>query len=348
MAPGLYTKKRRRITIGVMLFMLLIVIVLATSIGSVGISFLKTIRIIMKNWGIKGNYTFARGEESIIFFVRFPRVITAVLVGASLGVAGAIMQGMFRNPMADPGVLGVSAGASLGAVIAISTGAFAEHSYHMVIFACTGSLLAAFTVYLLSSKGGRVPVMNLLLSGIAVSMFFGAVTTGILSFIRSDQVRQFLFWTMGSLNGRRWDHVRLIFFPALIFITVLMFFTRELNVLMLGEEEAHSVGVNPQGTRKILMLVSSLLTALAVSISGTISFVGLIVPHIIRLLVGPDHRILIPASALGGALFLVLCDLLGRVIFAPADLGVGIITSLIGAPYFLFLLSRSGREGGPS
>lgn len=345
MTPGLFSKKRQKSIIILMFFMLVTVIVLATSIGSVSVPFMETVKIILKNWGIPGNYTFARGTESIIFYVRFPRVITAVLVGASLGTAGAVMQGMFRNPMADPGVLGVSSGASLGAVAAIYLGVYTIHPYYMAFFACAGALFAAFTVYLLSSRGARVPIMNMLLSGIAVSMFLGAITTGILSFIRNDQVKQFLFWTMGSLNGRRWDDVRLVFFPALICITILMFFSRELNVLMLGEEEAHSVGLNPSRVRKILILLSSLLTAFAVSISGTISFVGLIVPHIIRLLVGPDHRILIPASALGGALFLVFCDLLGRAVFAPSDIGVGIITSLIGAPYFIFLLNKSKKEG---
>ncbi|HOJ11677.1 MAG TPA: iron ABC transporter permease [Clostridiales bacterium] len=329
----------------VMLAVLAAMIILATAVGAVSVPFIETIKIILKNWGFLKHLTFTEGWESIIFYVRFPRVITTVLVGAALGASGAVMQGMFRNPMADPGILGVSSGASLGAVIAISLGIPSKGIYFMPIFASIGALLAAFTVFILSSRDGKIPVMNMILSGIAVSMFLGAITTGILSFIRSDQVKQFLFWTMGSLNGKRWEEVRIAAFPILVCISILLFFSRDINVLLLGEEEAQSVGLNPSRTRKLLLLFSSILTASAVSVSGTISFVGLIVPHIIRLLIGPDHRVLIPASALGGAIFLLVCDLIGRTIMAPGEVGVGIVTSIIGAPYFLYLLSKARKEG---
>jgi iron complex transport system permease protein len=200
-------------------------------------------------------------------------------------------------------------------------------------------------VFVLSSRGGKIPVMNMILSGMAVSTFLSAITTAILSFARSDQVKLFLFWTVGSLNGTRWEDVRIAVIPVIVCTVILLFFSKDLNILLLGEEEAQSVGLNPARTRKSILLFSSILTATAVSVSGTISFVGLIVPHIIRLLIGPDHRLLIPASALGGSIFLLLCDLIGRTIVAPGELGVGIITSIVGAPYFLFLLNKARKEG---
>ena len=334
-----------RLVIPVMLTVLTAMIVLATSVGAVSVPFLETVKIILKNWGLLKNISFTEGWESIIFYVRFPRVVTTVIVGAALGTSGAVMQGMFRNPMADPGILGVSSGASLGAVIAIYLGVFTKNIFYMPIFASAGALLAAFIVFMLSSRDSKIPVMNMILSGMVVSTFLGAITTAILSFIRSDQVKQFLFWTVGNLNGTRWEDVKIATFPVIICIFVLLFFSRDLNTMMLGEEEAQAVGLNPSRTRKLILLFSSILTAAAVSVSGTISFVGLIVPHIMRLLIGPDHRILIPASALGGAIFLLLCDLIGRTIVAPGELGVGIITSIIGAPYFLFLLNRARKEG---
>ncbi|NSW90558.1 MAG: iron ABC transporter permease [Firmicutes bacterium] len=331
--------------IPIMLAVLVVAVVISTAIGAVSVPFLDTVKIILKNWGLLKNIDFKEGWESIIFYVRFPRVVTTILVGAALGTSGAVMQGMFRNPMADPGILGVSSGASLGAVTAIYLGLPSKGIYFMPLFASAGALIASFMVFLLSSRGGKIPVMNMILSGIAISMFFSAVTTAILSFIRSDQVKQFLFWTMGSLNGRRWEDVKISFVPILLCISILFLFSRDLNILLLGEEEAQSVGLNPSKTRRYILFFSSILTAVAVSVSGTISFVGLMVPHIIRLLIGPDHRVLIPTSALGGAIFLLACDLIGRTVMAPGEISVGIVTSLLGAPYFLFLLNKARKEG---
>jgi len=333
------------IVIPTMLFILIIVTIFSTAIGAVSVPFRDTVKIILKNWGLLKDITFKEGWESIIFYVRFPRVITTILVGAALGTSGAVMQGMFRNPMADPGILGVSSGAGFGAVVAIYLGIYTKSIFFMPLFASAGALLAAFVVFLLSSKGGKIPVMNMILSGMAVGTFLSAITTAILSFARSDQVKQFLFWTVGSLNGTRWEDVKIAVIPVIVCTSILLFFSKDLNILLLGEEEAQSVGLNPARTRKLILLFSSILTATAVSVSGAISFVGLIVPHIIRLLIGPDHRLLIPASTLGGSIFLLLCDLIGRTIVAPGELGVGIITSIIGAPYFLFLLNRARKEG---
>ena len=342
---ALHVRLKISSVIFVMLGVLIVTAVISTAIGAVSVPFFDTVKIILKNWGLLRIAGFKEGWESIIFYVRFPRVVTTILVGAALGTSGAVMQGVFRNPMADPGILGVSGGAGLGAVVAIYLGMPSKGIYFMPLFAAAGTLTASFLVFLLASGGGKIPVMNMILSGIAISMFFGSVTTGILSFIRSDQVKQFLFWTMGSLNGRRWEDVKISFIPVLLCIFVLFLFSRDLNIMLLGEEEAQSVGLSPSKTRRRILVFSSVLTAAAVSVSGTISFVGLMVPHIIRLLIGPDHKVLIPASALGGAIFLLVCDLVGRTVMAPGEINAGIITSFLGAPYFLFLLNRARKEG---
>ncbi|MDP4094924.1 MAG: iron ABC transporter permease [Bacillota bacterium] len=339
-------KPNRKLVLIVMVLILAVVFILANAIGTVFVPFPQIIRIILKHLGILRDTVFQYGQEAIIFMVRLPRVIVAMVVGAALATAGAVMQGMFRNPMADPGIIGISSGASLGAVTAILTGLSVRNIYYMPMFAIAGALGAALIIFILSSRGGKVPVLTLVLSGIAVSTFLGAITSVILTYINDYQVRAYLFWTLGGLSDRRWEHVNLATLPIIVCIAVLFIFARDLNVLQLGEEEAQAVGLNPSRTRKILLFFASVTAALAVCVSGAISFVGLIVPHIMRLIVGPDHRILLPASALGGAIFLIVCDLISRVVLLPREIGVGIVTSLIGAPYFLFLLIRARKDGG--
>ena len=187
--------------------------------------------------------------------------------------------------------------------------------------------------------------MNLILSGIAVSMFLSAITTVLLSFISGDQVKQYIFWTVGNLNRSRWESLGLVVLPVVICTTVLLLLAKELNVMMLGEEEAQSVGLNPATTRKLMLILTSVNTAVCVAVTGTISFVGLIVPHIMRIIVGPGHRVLLPASVVGAPIS-CLCDLVGRVVLIPEDISAGIVTSLVGAPYFLFLLNRRKRGDG--
>ncbi|MCR4435125.1 MAG: iron chelate uptake ABC transporter family permease subunit [Clostridiales bacterium] len=324
---------------------LILIIVAATAIGAVYVPFGDTVRIILKNYGILKAPSVDDSQESIIFFVRFPRVLVAVLVGAALAASGCVMQGMFRNPMADPGIIGVSGGASLGAVTAIALGLTSGSVYVMPVFATAGALAAAWLIFLLASKGGKIPVLTLILSGIAVSTFLGAVTSLILTRVNEYQLREYLFWSVGSLSARRWEHVNLAAVPVALCVIILISFSRDLNILLLGEEEAQSVGLNPFAARKRLLFFTSVTTAMAVCVSGNISFVGLIVPHIMRLIVGPDNRILMPASALAGAVFLVGCDLAARVVFMPVEIGVGIVTSLVGAPYFLYLLNKARKEG---
>ncbi|HOA55054.1 MAG: iron ABC transporter permease [Acetivibrionales bacterium] len=337
--------KKMGIMLPAMFLLLLFTIIAAVALGAVYVPLGRSFRIILDNIGLIDDPALPQEQVSIIFRVRLPRVIVACVAGAALSACGAVMQGLFRNPMADPGVLGVSSGAGLGAIIAITTGFAARSIYTMPLFAAVGALCTVTLIYLLALRKGKIAPLTLILSGIAVSTFIGAVTQFILIRSNTYEVRRYVFWTMGGLSGMMWEQVRLITFPVLVLLAVLMMFSRELNLLQLGEEEAQSLGLEPSRTRKLLLLFTSLITAVAISVCGPVSFVGLIVPHMVRLIAGPDHRLLIPASALGGAIFLTGCDILGRL---PADgeIHVGIITAILGAPYFLYLLIRTRRVGG--
>lgn len=338
-------RKSRAYLIPIFILILILTIVISSAIGAVRVPLMETFKIFMNKLFNTGFVIKNEGLISIIYNVRFPRVLVSAVVGAALATCGTVMQSMFRNPMADPGVIGISSGASTGAVIAVALGLTAKSLYYMPVFAAAGALFAAFTIYNIASYKGKVPVLTLILSGIAVSTFLGAVNSLILSKISQYKVREYLFWSIGSLSDRRWEHVNLAVIPIIILIIVLFTFSKELNILLLGEEEAHSMGVNPTKSRRKILFVSSLTTAIAVCVSGNIGFVGLVVPHILRLIVGPDNRILMPLSAFGGAIFLIVCDLLARTIIMPEEIGVGIVTAMIGAPYFIYLLIKARREG---
>lgn len=329
----------------ILVFLFVSSLILATSIGSVSIPLGEIIQLFLQSLGFGNHWAFSPGDQAIIFLIRLPRVLIGALVGAALGISGAVMQGMFRNPMAEPGTIGISSGSTLGAVLAITLGLSNKNFYYLPALAVVGAFLAAFLVLFLASRGGKIPILTLILSGIAVSTFIGAFTSLLLSFSYEYQLKQFLFWTIGGLDGRSWEHVNLVFWPLLIGIGSLLFFSQELNILLLGEEEAQALGISPVKVRTRLLVLSSLTTALAVSVSGTIGFVGLVVPHILRILLGADHRILLPASAIGGGVFLVFCDLIARTAFPSGEIRVGIVTALVGAPYFLYLLSRTKKEG---
>ncbi|MFB6131134.1 MAG: vitamin B12 ABC transporter permease BtuC [Salinigranum sp.] len=269
----------------------------------------------------------------IVTSVRLPRIVLGAVVGFALAAAGTVMQGFFRNPMADPSIVGVSSGAAVGAVAVISlpvgvglqTAAFA-----------TG-LVTAFGVYLLAGEDGRAPVATLLLAGVAVQTFLGAVISYLL--VESGQsLQRAMYWLMGHLHDAAWADLRVPAVVVPVLFVVLLAYSRDLNVLLLGEEDARTLGIDVERTRRVLLAASSLLTATAVAVSGVIGFVGLIVPHVMRLLVGPDHRILLPTSALAGAAFLVATDTIAR--SGPAELPVGIVTAALGAPFFLYLLRR--------
>ncbi len=325
--------------------LLVVAVPLACGLGSVQVAPAEVLRAVASGLGLRGLGAPAEATAAIVLQVRLPRVLVAMLVGAGLALAGAVMQGLFRNPMASPDVLGVSAGGSLGAVLAISTGLADSSPAPLPLLALSGSVAAALVVYLIATGRGGTSLLFLILAGLAVSSLLNGLISGALLLSREQEVSRFLFWTMGGLDGRRWVHVRMMLLAAVPCTVVLLASGRELNLLMLGEEGAHALGLRVESTKRVLLGVAALLTGAAVAVSGTIGFVGLLVPHLLRLLVGPDHRRLLPASAAGGALFLVLCDLLARTLFAPFELRVGIVTALVGSPYLLFLILRY-RAGG--
>jgi len=281
--------------------------------------------------------------RNIILNIRLPRVLLAALVGASLAVAGATFQGLFRNPLADPYFIGLSSGAALGACLVMvggfTLGGVLSGFGTVPMMAFAGGLAAIALVYNLARQGDHVPVLLLLLAGIAVNAFLSALVS-LFIFFSGEQMHQVIYWMMGSLGAARWSYIKVMLPYTIIGFGVIYFFARELNAMLLGEETAHYLGINIERCKKIFLAAASLLVAAAVSTSGSIGFLGLIVPHMIRFVSGPDHRFLLPASALGGAILLTLADTLARTVIAPAELPVGIITALLGAPFFIYLLSK--------
>lgn len=326
---------------------LLFLVLISLHAGAISVPFSVVIHEVCRGLDLPSLGQMPTADQfSVFWYIRMPRIVVALLCGAALAAAGAVMQGVFSNPLADPGIIGVSSGASFGAVICISLGLTSVSLYYMPAFALGGAIFAVVVTVLLTFRHGKIPPMSLLLAGVAVSIFLGAMTNGLLTFMNEYRLKEFLFWTVGGLDYRRWDHVALSFAPIIAGLVTLIVLARHLNVLSLGETEAKSLGMNILWYRSLFLFISSFITAVAVCTSGMIGFVGLVVPHMMRILIGPDHRLLIPSSALFGAFFLLLCDTIGRALLPPLEIRVGIITALLGAPYFLYLIRRMRKEGG--
>ncbi|MGB0100722.1 MAG: iron ABC transporter permease, partial [Nocardioides sp.] len=284
--------------------------------------------------------------ESTLWQVRFPRVVMAALAGASLATAGALMQGVFGNPLAEPGVVGVSAGAAVAAATAIVFSLSFAGTWTVAICAFVGGLLTTTLVYVMSRDGGRTEVVTLVLTGIAINAMTSAALA-FLMFLGDTQAREeIVFWTLGSLNGSRWEQVVVVAPMVAVGIGAAIVVAPKLDLLALGDRAARHVGVDVERLRMGVILVVALLTAAAVAFCGIISFVGLVVPHLVRLFAGPGHRLLVPASALGGAVLLVLADLWARTLIAYADLPIGMLTALVGGPFFFWLIRRARRTSG--
>jgi len=281
-------------------------------------------------------------QRAIVVHLRLPRVLLAAVVGGSLALSGAVLQGLFRNPMADPAIIGISSGAAFGAVFAVTSGLALARPWTLPFCAFLVATGTTFAIYRLATRGGRTPLAALLLAGLALSALLSALTSFLLGLAQNLLIlRELIFWLLGGLDGRSWLHLRLVILPALAGSAALCFFARDLNLMAAsGEEGARSLGVEMQRLKRWLLLVTALVTGAVVSVSGTIGFVGLLVPHAVRLLAGPDHRVLLPASFLGGASFLVLADLLARTLSPREELRLGVVTAAVGAPFFLFLLQR--------
>ncbi|MCU1407447.1 MAG: iron transporter permease [Glaciihabitans sp.] len=284
--------------------------------------------------------------DATLWIVRFPRVVMAMVVGAALATAGVVMQGVFRNPLAEPGIVGVSSGAAVGASAVIVFGAAGLSPLIAPAFAFLGGLAATFVVYFAARAEGRTEVVTLVLTGIAVNAVAGA-GIAFLTFAGTTQQReQIVFWQLGSLNGSRWQDVAIVLPVAAVGVLGSLLLSGRLDLLALGERQARHLGVDVERTRIIGIVVVAVLTAAAVALCGIISFVGLVIPHLMRMLLGPSHRALIPTSALGGALLLLAADLGARTAVPYAELPIGMLTAIVGGPFFFWLLRRTRVKAG--
>ncbi len=315
-------------------------IVTAAIVGAAGLPVQEAFRAFsaLFRHGVDATGDFPEWAPRLLLDLRMPRIVLALIVGAALSTAGASFQGIFRNPLAEPYLLGVSAGAALGATVAIVWKPLtALGIYTLPLFAFVGAVAAAFLVYRVATVGGLTTAASLLLSGVAVGSTLTALTSFLMVATERD-LHTVVVWLMGGLTTATWTKVFITAPVVVLGFIYMLLMSRRMNLLLMGEERARELGVDSRRTRRSLMLVAALTTAAAVSFSGLIGFIGLMVPHIMRLLVGPDHRRLLPATALFGALLLLVADTVARTAMAPAEIPVGIITAATGGPFFLYLL----------
>ena len=337
--------RRRIYTIIGLLIASAIVAAFATTIGSVQIPFLTTVKILISQLPLVDIVpTWQSVTETIILEIRLPRVIMAGLVGAALSIAGATYQGLFRNPLADPYLIGVAQGASLGAVIGFLLPFEWQGAGFGVIpiLAFTGAICSVATVYFLARVGKALPVTTLILAGVALGALWGSVISYLI-LNSGEKIHGIIFWMMGSFSLSEWSEVAAASPYILAGIIIILLHGRSLNVMQLDEEQAQQLGINVERVKLILLAAATLITAAAVSFVGTIGFVGIIIPHAVRLIWGPDNRFLLPLSILTGAIFLMLADLGARTVMAPIEIPIGVITAICGVPFFLYLLRRRKR-----
>lgn len=331
--------------------LLAIAAVAGISIGSTGIAWETVARVVGSKALPEGWISLdgvSEAEQVIVWLIRMPRVIVAGLAGAGLAIAGTQLQGIFRNPLAEPSVIGVSQGAALGAVIAFVTNMTAHSALWLPVTAFLGGLIALLVVYRIATRTGTTPVATLLLAGIAVGALISACSSLLisLSFVNWQVAAEIVFWMMGGLDSRTWTHVWISLPFLALGSLVSLWHMRDLDLILLGEETSISLGVDVESVKRTILATAALLTGAAVAVSGVVGFVGLVVPHAMRLILGPSHRTLIPASILTGALFLIVCDLLARTVHPPMEIRLGVVTAAFGAPFFLWLLRRQHKEIG--
>lgn len=374
MTRALQRQQRSRALLFVLGGLLLIFFCLSVGWGAVAISPPQILAVLTKTLGFgwpggedlseSSVWSFGRREETVLLAIRLPRAVLAILVGAALAVSGAALQGLFRNPLADPGLIGVSTGAALAAAAAIVLGGGLAATLAsgfglsqdvmsgsslafmaLPVAAFLGGLISTFLVYRIANRAGQTDVATLLLAGVAMNAISGA-GVGLLIFLSNDQqLRDLNFWLLGSLGGVTWAKV-LVVAPFIAVATcALLLFARHLNALLLGEREASHLGFRVERTKKAIVLFVALATGASVSITGVIGFVGLVVPHLVRLSIGADHKLLMPASLLLGASLMLSADLAARSVALPAELPIGILTSCVGGPFFLWLLLRARARG---
>jgi iron complex transport system permease protein len=341
-----------RLLIGGAAVGLVVAVFLSLSIGATGITLASLPRVLSAMLTGRTEAEVAR-EQLVLIDIRLPRMLLGMFVGASLAVAGAMMQGMFRNPLADPGLVGVSSGAALAAVATIALGnslaapwikTFGAYALPLAAFA--GGIATTMILVSIVSRQGQMAVSTLLLAGVAIAALNGALM-GLIAFSSDDrELRDLTLWMLGSLSGASWPKVFAIIPFALLVAFVLPRLIRGLNGLLLGEAEAFHLGIDVERTKRVIVLVTSAAVGAAVAVSGILGFVGIVVPHVVRLLAGPDHRIVLPASALMGATLVLAADILARMLLRPAELPLGVVMAILGAPVFLHMVVKRGMAGG--
>ncbi|VEI13322.1 FecCD family ABC transporter permease [Trueperella bialowiezensis] len=326
---------------------LVVMILVAAGVGQMSITPAEVVASILRKIGIETGVTAEHQYyEAALWDVRFPRIALAVLVGAGLATGGVLMQGVFGNPLAEPGIVGVSSGAAAMAAMVIALGLDVFGSWTLVVGAFIGGLIATLTVYLTARKNGRTEVVTLILTGVAVNAVAGAVTA-LMTFLGDTNAREeIVFWQMGSLNGTRWPEVYVAAPVMIVGIAASLFYMRKLDLLALGERQARHLGVDVERLRREVIVLVAVITSAAVAFSGIIAFVGLVVPHIVRMIVGPGHKVVLPASILGGAVLLLCADTAARTLIPYADMPIGILTALVGGPFFFYLIRRTRRGAG--
>jgi iron complex transport system permease protein len=327
-------------------FLLPVVAFVSLSVGTVNFSFFQIIETVLLSMGGQSEPS---QIQSIIMEIRLPRLILALLVGAVLAILGAVMQGLFRNPLADPSLIGVSGGASVGASIVIVTAGGAMLSplaglSMVALGAFIGGVITTLVVYRVATSSLGTSVTTMLLAGIAIGAIAGAFNSLLSYFSDNQMLRQISVWQMGNLGGANWQKASLMAAVSLIIFSLLPSHAKSLNAFLLGESEARHLGIDVQRIKRQLIFLTALGVGVSVALAGLIGFVGLVIPHMVRLLIGPDHRALLPASALAGASLLLIADSIARVVVLPAELPTGILTALLGAPFFVVLLLKQRGE----
>ncbi|GIP31531.1 iron ABC transporter permease [Paenibacillus sp. J2TS4] len=332
------------LAIGILAVAAVIAIVFAAAVGPVSVPFSTTMTLLLEKLQLPVQTVIEDRERLIVEQVRLPRVIVGGLVGAALAISGAAMQGLFRNPLVEPGYVGVSSGAAVGAVCALFFGWTQFGKWMLPISAFVGAIVSVILILLIWRGSRKSSITTLLLLGIGINALLSAIINIMVASSNSEQeLRSIVFWLQGGLEARTWEHVQLIGPPIVLGCALICIFGRDLNLMLLGDEQAEGSGIRVRGTRYMILGLASLMTGSAVAVSGIIGFVGLVVPHVVRLIAGPDHRLLLPASALGGASFLIVADVISRMILQPVTLQVGVVSACIGAPLFISLVLRSRK-----
>lgn len=345
------TASRNTAVIGGLGILLLVAVVFSLTVGAVSVPAKDVAVILLKKLGLFSSAEVNSIHEVVLNAIRFPRIIMTLLIGATLGVSGAALQGLFRNPLVEPSLIGVSGGSAAAVVIVVvfggamalpSSGWLYNALVPLVAFA--GGLIATFLVLKLSYQAGKTNIAVLVLIGVAMQALTGAIIGLAIFYADDNQLRTFTFWTLGDLGGATWERLYITAPLMVVSFTVLLLHSRSLNAMALGEAEAFHMGVDIERTKRIIVFFSALGVAVGVSMSGVIGFVGLVVPHLVRVLFQPDHKLVMPASVLGGALLLILADVIARTVVSPAELPIGVVTALIGAPFFITLLLNAKRK----